>query len=174
MVDASVVVRWLVPGPFDTECQAFLDRCSVLDASLLAPTCLYSEVANALYRLCLAPPPAIPLPLETAVALFQTVPGFEIVLVDRAVRLASGEIALAPQWVQTLSGNVHDYRLEIYARAMTLSHPSRRGSLFDMAYAALAEQAQTIMWTIDERFYNNARATGLAFVMHPGRDPLPE
>jgi hypothetical protein len=127
-----------------------------------------------LQRLCLAPPPAIPLPLEAAVALFQTVPGFEIVLVDRAVRLTSGEIALTPQWVQTLSGNVHDYRLEIYARAMTLSYPSRRGSLFDMAYAALAEQAQTTMWTIDERFYNNARATGLAFVMHPGRDPLPE
>jgi predicted nucleic acid-binding protein len=42
-----------------------------------------------------------------------------------------------------------------------------------MAYAALAEQAGTTMWTIDERFYNGARAQRLAHVMHPGRDPLP-
>lgn len=49
----------------------------------------------------------------------------------------------------------------------------QRGSLFDMSYAALAEQAGTTMWTIDERFYNGARAMGLDFVMHPGRDPLP-
>ncbi len=56
---------------------------------------------------------------------------------------------------------------------MELSFPSRRGSLFDMAYAALAEQAGTTLWTIDERFYNSARAMGLAFVMQPGRDPLP-
>jgi predicted nucleic acid-binding protein len=58
-------------------------------------------------------------------------------------------------------------------QAIDLSYSSRRGSLFDMAYAALAEQAGTTMWTIDERFYNGARAVGLAFVMHPGRDPLP-
>lgn len=75
--------------------------------------------------------------------------------------------------MHTPAGTVRDYRLAIYSRAMELSHPSRRGSLFDMAYAALAEQAQTQMWTIDERFYNGARATGLACVMHPGRDPLP-
>jgi hypothetical protein len=42
-----------------------------------------------------------------------------------------------------------------------------------MAYAALAEQAGTTMWTIDERFYHSARAQGLTYVMHPGRDPLP-
>ncbi|HKC75530.1 MAG TPA: hypothetical protein VKF37_15225 [Chloroflexota bacterium] len=45
--------------------------------------------------------------------------------------------------------------------------------MVDMAYAALAEQAGTAMWTIDERFYNGARAQRLAHVMHPGRDPLP-
>jgi len=56
---------------------------------------------------------------------------------------------------------------------MTLSYPSRRGSLFDMSYAALTEQAHTTMWTLDERFYNNARAIGLGFVMHPGIDALP-
>jgi predicted nucleic acid-binding protein len=56
---------------------------------------------------------------------------------------------------------------------MELSYASRRGSLFDMSYAALAEQAGTSMWTIDERFYNGARAQGLLHVMHPGRDPLP-
>ena len=27
-------------------------------------------------------------------------------------------------------------------------------SLFDMSYAALAEQAGTTLWSIDERFYN--------------------
>jgi len=56
---------------------------------------------------------------------------------------------------------------------MELSFPSRRGSLFDMSYAALAEQAGTTMWTIDERFYNGARAMRLPFVMHPGYDTLP-
>jgi predicted nucleic acid-binding protein len=61
----------------------------------------------------------------------------------------------------------------VYARGMELSFPRRRGSLFDMAYAALAEQARTTMWTVDERFYNGARAQSLGYVMHPGRDPLP-
>ncbi len=42
-----------------------------------------------------------------------------------------------------------------------------------MAYAALAEQAGTTLWTIDDRFYNGARAMGLVLVMHPGYDPLP-
>jgi len=69
--------------------------------------------------------------------------------------------------------DIYDYRLDIYLRAMTLSYPSRRGSLFDMSYAALTEQAHTTMWTLDERFYNNARAIGLGFVMHPGIDALP-
>jgi len=121
----------------------------------------------------MAPPAMEPLSLDMATALFRTLPDFEIALVDRVSRLSSGEIALAPQWVQTLGGGVYDYRLDIYTRAMTLSYQSHRGSLFDMAYGALAEQAQTTMWTIDERFYNGARATGLDFIMHPGRDPLP-
>jgi hypothetical protein len=42
-----------------------------------------------------------------------------------------------------------------------------------MAYAALAEQGQTSLWTVDARFYNSACAMGLAWVMHPARDPLP-
>lgn len=173
VVDASVVVRWLIGGPFAEECQVFLDRCSELNARLLAPTCLYSEVANALYKLCLARPPAIPLSLDVVTELFRTIPDFEIVLVDRALQLPSGDIALTPQWVQSITGDVYDYRLDIYLRAMTLSYPSRRGSLFDMSYAALAEQAHATMWTLDERFYNNARAIGLGFVMHPGIDALP-
>ncbi len=70
-------------------------------------------------------------------------------------------------------GTIRDYRPDIYVRGMELSFPSRRGSLFDMSYAALAEQAGTTMWTIDERFSNGARAQGLVHVMHPGRDPLP-
>lgn len=53
------------------------------------------------------------------------------------------------------------------------SFPGRRGSLFDESYAALAEQAGTTPWMIDERSYNGARAIGLDFVMHPVRDPLP-
>jgi hypothetical protein len=51
--------------------------------------------------------------------------------------------------------------------------PTSTGVTLRMSYAALAEQAGTTMWTIDERFYNGARAQGLAHVMHPGRDPLP-
>ncbi len=70
-------------------------------------------------------------------------------------------------------GAIRDYRSDIYTRAIDLSYPSRRGSLFDMSYAALAEQARTTMWTIDERFYNGARAMGLTFVTHTGRDLLP-
>jgi predicted nucleic acid-binding protein len=173
VVDASVVVRWLVEGPFTDACQSFLDRCGQLDARLLAPTCLYSEVANALYRLCLATPPREPLPPPSAMRLFRSLPDYEIALVDHARRSASGELGLAPQWEQMPDGTVRDYRIEIYARGIDLSYPSRRGSLFDMAYAALAEQAATTMWTIDERFYNGARAQGLARVMHPGMDPLP-
>jgi len=173
VVDASVVVRCLVPGPFYESCRTFLVRCGQIDARLIAPTCLYSEVANALYKLCMAPPSIGPLSLETATALFQTLPDFEIALVDRVLELPSGDIALAPQWVQMGDGTIRDYRLDIYTRAMALSYPSRRGSLFDMSYAALAEQAHTTMWTLDERFYNNARAIGLGFVMHPGIDALP-
>lgn len=173
VVDASVVVRWLVPGPFTDACQALLERCGQLDARLLAPTCLYSEVANALYRLCLAPPPRVPLPLMGAAQLFRSLPAYEIALVDPVRRTSSGAIALTPQWEQVPDGTIRDYRIDIYARGMTLSYPSRRGSLFDMAYAALAEQAGTTMWTIDERFYNGARVQGLAHVLHPGRDPLP-
>jgi predicted nucleic acid-binding protein len=173
VVDASVVVRWLVDGPYSTECQAFLDRCEQLDARLLAPTCLYSEVANALYRLCLAsvtPPPLLP---DEAMALLRSMPDLEIILVDHASRSADGELILTPQWEQMPDGTIRDYRPDIYIRAVQLSFRSRRGSLFDMAYAALAEQAGTTMWTIDERFYNGARAQRLAHVMHPGRDPLP-
>jgi len=107
VVDASVVVRWLIDGPFAEECQAFLDRCSELNARLLAPTCLYSEVANALYKLCLARPPAIPLSIDVVTELFRTIPDFEIALVDRALQLPSGDIALTPQWVQTITGGVY-------------------------------------------------------------------
>ncbi len=172
VVDASVVVRWLVDGPFGVECQAFLDRCGALDARLLAPTCLYSEVANALYRLCLAPVVPPPLVPREAIDLLRGVPGLEIAFIDRVHRLASGEIALTPQWEQASDGSTRDYRPDIYIRGIELSYPSRRGSLFDMSYAALAEQAGTTMWTIDERFYNGARTHGLSHVMHPGRDAL--
>jgi len=41
-LDASVVVRWLVGGPYAGECQTLLARCGDLDVRLLAPTCLYS------------------------------------------------------------------------------------------------------------------------------------
>ena len=69
VVDASVIVRVLVGGPFEDACQAFLDRCVARDARLLAPTCLYSEAANALYRLCLAKPPAPVLQVSEATGL---------------------------------------------------------------------------------------------------------
>lgn len=173
VVDASVVVRWLVDGPFSVECRAFLDRCGARDAHLRAPSCLYSEVANALYRLCLARPPIPPLLLDEAVDFLRSLPDYEIALVDHVRRSPSGEIALVPQWEQLPDATVRDYRIDIYARGMAWSYPSRRGSLFDMSYAALAEQAGTTMWTIDERFYNGARAQGITHVMHPGRDPLP-
>jgi len=173
VVDASVVVRFLVGGPFEEACQAFFDRCVALDMRLLAPTCLYSEVANALYHLCLAKPPAPVLQVSEASRFVHSLAAFDVALVDRVHRLASGVLALTPQWEQLPDGTIRDYRSDIYARAIDLSYPSRRGSLFDMAYAALAEQAGTTMWTIDERFYNGARAMGLAFVMHPGRDSLP-
>jgi predicted nucleic acid-binding protein len=100
-------------------------------------------------------------------------PDLDIALVDHVRRLPNGDIALLPQWEQAADGTIRDYRPDIYLRAIELSLPTRRGSLFDMAYAALAEQAGTTMWTIDERFYNGARARGMAHVMHPGRDPLP-
>ncbi|HXT34009.1 MAG TPA: type II toxin-antitoxin system VapC family toxin [Chloroflexota bacterium] len=173
VVDASVVVHWLVGGPYAQECQTLLVRCGDLDVRLLAPTCLYSEVANALYRLCLAKPPISTLLPEEAIALVHAVAAFDIALVDRVHRLDSGAIALTPQWEQLGDGRVRDYRSAIYARGIELSYPTRRGSLFDMSYAALAEQAGSSLWTVDERFYNSARASGLAFVMHPGRDPLP-
>jgi predicted nucleic acid-binding protein len=173
VVDASVVVRWLVDGPHKDACDQFLERCGLLDARLLAPTCLYSEVSNALYRMCLAPPSDASLTPSGAMRLFRSLPDYELALVDYVRRLASGELALTPQWEQLSDSTIRDYRTEIYARGVELSYPSRRGSLFDMAYAALAEQAGTTMWTIDERFYNGARAQGLAFVMHPGIDPLP-
>lgn len=127
VVDASVVVRWLVDGPFSAECRDF----------------------------------------------FQSLPAYEIALVDYVRRLPSGEIGLVPQWEQLPDGTVRDYRIAIYAQGIVQSYPSRRSSLFDMSYAALAEQAGTTLWTIDERFYNGARAQGLTHVMHPGRDPLP-
>lgn len=173
VVDASVVVRWLSDGPFGEECRALLRRTAALDARLLAPTCLYSEVANALYHLCLARPPLPTLPPDEAIALVRALPDFDIAVVDRAHRLDAGQIALTPQWEQLPDGTVRDYRIDIYTRGIELSFPSRRGSLFDMSYAALAEQAGTTMWTIDERFYNGARAIGLVHVLHPGRDPLP-
>jgi len=173
VVDASVVVRWLVDGPFSVECRTFLDRCIERDARLLSPSCLYSEVANAFYRLCVVQPPRPALVLDEAVDLFSSLPDHEIALVDYVRRAPSGGIALVPQWEQMSDGTVHDHRIDIYARGMAWSFPSRRGSLFDMSYAALAEQAGTTMWTIDERFYNGARAQGLTHVMHPGHDLLP-
>lgn len=173
VVDASIVVRWLIDGPFGEDCRTLLLGCAALDARLLAPTCLYSEVANALYHLCLAQPPWPMLSRERAIALVRSLPEFDIAVVDRVHRLDADGIALTPQWEQMPDGTVRDYRVDIYARGIELSYPSRLGSLFDMAYAALAEQAGTTMWTIDERFYNGARAQGLTHIMHPGRDPLP-
>ncbi len=173
VVDASVVVRWLVDGPFSAECRTFLQQCGARDARLLAPSCLYSEVANALYRLCLARPPVPVLAQDEAVDFLQSLPDYGIALVDYVRRLPSGDIALVPQWEQLTDGAVRDYRIAIYAQGLVWSSPRRQGSLFDISYAALAEQAGTTMWTIDERFYNGARAQGLAHVMHPGRDPLP-
>ena len=35
-----------------------------------------------------------------------------------------------PQWEQLPDGTVRDYRTDIYARAIDLSYPSRRGSPF--------------------------------------------
>jgi hypothetical protein len=94
VVDASVVVRWLIDGPFNEACHRFLDRCGDLDARLLAPTCLYSEVSNALYRLCLAPvtpPPLVPI---EAMNLVRSMPDLDIALVDHVRRLPSGEIGV--------------------------------------------------------------------------------
>lgn len=173
VVDASVVVRWLVGGPFEEACQTFLDYCVASNTRLLAPTCLYSEVANALYHLCLATPPRPVLLSSEAIGFVGSLSTYDIALVDRVHRMASGDIALTPQWEQLPDGTIRDYRTAIYARGIEWSFPSRRGSLFDMSYAALAEQAGTTMWTVDERFYNGARAQGLAHIMHPGRDPLP-
>jgi len=130
-------------------------------------------VANALYRLCLAPTAQGSLAPAGAERLLRSLPDYEVALVDYVRRSPSGQIALVPQWEQLPDGTVQDHRIDIYARGMAWSYPSRRGSLFDMSYAALAEQAGTTMWTIDERFYNGARAQGLAHVMHPGLDPLP-
>lgn len=129
-------------------------------------------MANALYRLCLVPiaPPLLP---DDAIALLRSMPVLDIALVDHVTRTPDGDVTLTPQWEQLADGTIRDYRPDIYIRGLELSVPSRRGSLFDMSYAALAEQAGTTMWTIDERFYNGARAQGLAHVMHPGRDPLP-
>jgi len=116
VVDASVVVRWLVDGPFSDDCQAFLDRCGARDARLLAPTCLYSEAANALYHLCLARPPLPTLLPDEAIDLVRSLPSYEIALVDRVHRTVSGDIALTPQWEQALDGSIRDYRPDIYAR----------------------------------------------------------
>jgi hypothetical protein len=118
----------------------------------------------------MTPPPLVP---AEAIDLLRSLPDLEIAFVDHVRRLPSGDLALMPQWEQAPDGTIRDYRPEIYIRGIELSRPTRRGSLFDMAYAALAEQAGTTMWTIDERFYNGARAQHLAFVKHPGRDPLP-
>jgi hypothetical protein len=130
-------------------------------------------VANALYRLCLAQPPLPALAADEAIDFVRSLPLFDIALVDRVHRLETGSISHIPQWEQLPDGTIRDYRVDIYARSIELSLPERRGSLFDMAYAALAEQAGTTMWTIDERFYSWARAHGLTWVMHPVRDPLP-
>jgi predicted nucleic acid-binding protein len=123
--------------------------------------------------MCLAAPSDVPLTPVGAIRLFRSLPDYEVALVDYVRRSASEGIALTPQWEQMPEGTIRDCRTEIYARGVELSYSSRRGSLFDMAYAALAEQAGTSMWTIDERFYHGARAQGLAFVVHPGHDPLP-
>ncbi len=98
VVDASVVVRWLVGGPFEEACNDFLDHCVAHDARLLAPTCLYSEVANALYRLCLATPPLPVLALDEAIDFVRSLSTYDIALVDRVHRTADGGIALIPQW----------------------------------------------------------------------------
>ena len=76
-------------------------------------------------------------------------PALDIALGDHVSRLVEGAISLMPQWEQLPDGTIRDYRPDIYIRGMELSFPSRRGSLFDMSYAALAEQAGTTMWTID-------------------------
>lgn len=131
VVDASVVVRWLVDGPFSAECHAFLDRCGARDARLLAPSCLYSEVANALYRLCLARPPLPTLLLDEAVDFLRSLPEYKIALVDHVRHSPSGSIALVPQWEQLPDGTVRDYRVDIYAQGIMWSFPSRRSSLFD-------------------------------------------
>ncbi len=120
-----------------------------------------------MYWLCLAKPPLPTLLLDEAIDLLYSLPDYEIAFVDDVRRTPWDDIALVPQWEQASDGTVRDYRIDIYARRMTWSFPSRRGSLFDMSYAALAEQAGTMMWTIDERFYNGARAQGLTHVMHP-------
>ena len=138
VVDASVVVRWLVDGPHKESCDAFLERCGQLDARLLAPTCLYSEVSNALYRMCLASQSDHSLTPSGAMQLFRSLPDYEIALVDHVRRSPSGVISLTPQWEQLPDGTIRDYRTEIYARGVELSFPSRRGSLFDMAYCSIA------------------------------------
>lgn len=131
VVDASVVVRWLVDGPFSAECRTFLQHCGARDARLLAPSCLYSEVANALYRLCLARPPVPVLAQDEAVDFLQSLPDYGIALVDYVRRLPSGDIALVPQWEQLTDGAVRDYRIAIYAQGLVWSYPRRRGSLFE-------------------------------------------
>ncbi|HZS92022.1 MAG TPA: hypothetical protein VFE42_31625 [Chloroflexota bacterium] len=126
------MVRWLVDGPFSAECQSLLDRCGRLDARLLAPTCLYSEVANALYRLCLAPVTPPPPVIQEAMALLGSMPELEIILVDRVARTSEGELTLTPQWEQRSDGTIRDYRPEIYIRGMALSYVSRRCSTWPM------------------------------------------
>ncbi len=65
-----------------------------------------------------------------------SLPDYEIALADHTRRSASGELALTPRWEQCAEGAVRGYRTDIYARGIASSYPIRRGSLFDMAYAA--------------------------------------
>ena len=47
-----------------------------------------------------------------------------------------------PQWEQTSDGVIRNYRPDISIPRIELRMPTRRGSLFDMSYAALTEQAE--------------------------------
>jgi len=126
VVDASVVIKWVVPEEYAVQAQALYEVTVTAHQPLYVPPHLSGEVLNGLYRR---------IRRGTATALTE----------DEATAAAE-QFLLFPLQPESPSGLYH----EAFAFAKTHQLPS----VYDSLYVTLARLLDTELWTADRRLLN--------------------
>ncbi len=128
VVDTSIALKWVLVEPDSASARELLDEWNSKGITIIAPTLLAYEVANALYQ--------------------QVRKGS--VLFERA-RTAVDDVLSQALVLDFTPGP------ELSKRAMELAQRFRLSATYDAHYLALAEREACDYWTADERLWNGVQ-----------------